>query len=136
MKPFRVEKVASTVREVISDAIANRLSDPRISAFTSVTRVKVSGDLQTAKVYVSVMGPEGEQNRSVSGLRHATGHVQALLARRLRTRHCPRIQFVLDDSIKKATETIRLIGQSAAEFGPAEQAAPPREQAEQEEDTT
>ena len=51
MKPYRQEKVASEVRAVVGDAIANRLSDPRISPFVSVTRVSVSGDLAVADVY-------------------------------------------------------------------------------------
>jgi len=119
MKPYRIEKVASTIQ----DAIVNRLSDPRISRFTSVTRVKVSGDLQLAKVYVSVMGSPGEQRRTMAGLQHAVGHVQTLLAKRLHIRQCPRIQFVLDESIKKAAQTMRLIEQSMAEIRSREPAA-------------
>jgi ribosome-binding factor A len=111
----RIEKVASTVRSVISEAIQRRLSDPRISPFTSVTRVAISRDLEFATVYVSVMGTDAEQRRTIAGLQHARGHVQSLLARELRIRQCPQVRFLLDDSIKKATETIRMLDQAMHE---------------------
>jgi len=111
----RVEKIANAVRGVVSDAIQHRLSDPRISPLASVTRVAVSGDLLFANVYVSVMGTEAEQRKCLRGLHHAKGYIQTLLARRLQVRQCPRIEFFLDASIKKATEMIRVIDETMAE---------------------
>ena len=115
---YRTEKVASVIREVVGDAIARGLSDPRISPFASVTRVEVSGDLQHARVYVSVMGPAADQRTTLAGLDNAVGHVQRLLGRRLRIRHCPRIGFVSDDSIKKGDETLRMIDEAMQKTGP------------------
>ncbi|MBN1489721.1 MAG: 30S ribosome-binding factor RbfA [Phycisphaerae bacterium] len=109
MKPYRLERMASEVRAVVGDAITNRLSDPRISPFASVTRVSVSTDSSVADVYVSVMGDEGEQRKTLAGLKHARGHLQGMVAKRLRTRQCPTIRFHLDDSIKRGIETIRAI---------------------------
>ena len=115
MSTRRVEKVASIIRSVVSDAIANRLSDPRISPFASVTRVDVSGDLRHTTVFISVLGDEASGRKTMAGLEHAKGHVQSLLAKRLTTRQCPHLRFRLDESIKKGTETIRLIDQTIAE---------------------
>jgi ribosome-binding factor A len=109
MKPYRVERVSSEIRNVVGEAIVSRLSDPRISRFSSVTRVVVSPDLSFADVYISVMGTVGEQRRTIAGLEHARGRVQGLLARRLSVRQCPAIRFHLDESIKRGTETIRMI---------------------------
>ncbi|MCH8052972.1 MAG: ribosome-binding factor A, partial [Planctomycetes bacterium] len=53
MKNFRIDKVASVVRQIVSDAIRDRLQDPRVSSMTSVTRVEVSPDLDWARVHVS-----------------------------------------------------------------------------------
>jgi ribosome-binding factor A len=106
---YRIEKVANVIRDVVSDAIANRLSDPRISPFASVTRVEVSGDMQHARVYISVMGTSADQRTTLAGLANAAGHVQKLLGKKLRMRHCPRIDFVSDDAIKKGDETLRVI---------------------------
>ena len=115
MKSYRPERVANVVRSVVSDAIANKLSDPRIATLSSVTRVEVSGDLEHAKVWVSVMGEESVQRRTLAGLRSATGLVQRLLGRELPIRHCPRLSFHLDESIKKAAEMIRLIDETMSQ---------------------
>jgi ribosome-binding factor A len=114
MRPHRLEKLASTIRWVVSDAIANKLNDPRISRFASVTRVEVAADLALAKVYVSVMGSPSEQRRTMQALQHAAGHVQRLLAQRLETRQCPQVRFVVDASLKVAAETMRLLRESGA----------------------
>ena len=115
MKSFRPERVASVVRTVVSDAIANRLNDPRIEPMSTVTRVQVSSDLEHVKVWISVMGEPSAQRRTITGLCSATGHVQRLVARELPIRNCPRLSFHLDESIKKGTETIRLIEETMAQ---------------------
>ncbi len=118
---FRVEKVASVIRNVVSDSIANHLSDPRISSFASVTWVDVAGDLQNASVHISVMGKPGDERKTLAGLQNAAGRIQSLLARRLKMRQCPRLTFVLDPSIKKSIETCLLIDEAMAELNtPAE----------------
>src|SRR5207249_7123408 len=78
----------------------------------TVTRAEVSGDLQHAKVFVSVMGEPKEQELCLHGLRHAAGFVQSKLASRLQTRFTPVIQFVLDQGVKKSIEMTRLINEA------------------------
>ncbi len=125
MKPYRAEKVASEIRSVIGDAIVNHLSDPRISHFASVTRVSVSEDLSVADVYVSVMGSETEQRKTLAGLLHARGHLQGLVAKRLRVRQCPTLRLHSDPSIKRGSEMVRLIEEVMGETGQAEAPAVP-----------
>jgi len=122
MKTFRPQRVANVVRMVVSSAIAGKLSDPRIEPLTSVTRVEVSGDLEHAKVFVSVMGAVAVQRRTMRGLASATGLLQTMVARELPIRQCPRLSFYLDESIKRGAETIRIINATMAEYeeGPAE----------------
>ncbi len=112
MRSFRVDKLSSTIREIVSDAIANRLNDPRISPMTSITRVEVSGDLQLARIFVSVLGRDSQCRTTMAGLTNAVGHVQRLVAAGLTLRRCPEIRFVLDSSLKKAAEIIRVIDES------------------------
>ncbi len=116
MKSFRPERVAQLVRAVVSDAISHKLSDPRIEPFSSVTRVEVSRDLEHAKVFVSVMGDASVRRRTMHGLNSAAGHIQRLVARQLPIRHCPQLSFHLDESIKRAVETIQLIDETMAEY--------------------
>src|SRR5579885_1108949 len=108
MKTYRLARVAEAVREVASETILFELRDPRVKLVT-VTRAEVSGDLQHAKVYVSVMGTPAEQKRTLRGLQHAAGFVQAKLAKRLQTRFTPVLRFVLDEGVKKSIEMSRLI---------------------------
>jgi ribosome-binding factor A len=120
----RTEKVASVIRQVLSQGIATKLSDPRITSFASITRVEVSGDLMHASVYVSVMGSEADERKALAGLDHARGFLQSMLARKLTTRHCPQLRFVVDKGIKKQMETLALIDQISAELRESEAASP------------
>ena len=85
MKSHRVARVAEVIREVAAETILFELQDPRIKHVT-VTRAEVSGDLQHAKVYVSLMGSAAEQKRCLNALCHASGFIQSKLADRMRTR--------------------------------------------------
>lgn len=116
MKSYRPERVAQVVREVVSQAIATKLSDPRIEPLTSVTRVEVTRDLEFARVHVSVMADEAGQRRTMRGLEAATGRLQRMLARRLTSRQCPHLSFHLDQSLKRAADTLRLIDETMAEY--------------------
>ena len=124
MKAHRPARVAEVVREVASETILFELRDPRVKGVT-VTRAEVSGDLQHAKVYVSIMGTPKEQQLCMHGLRHAAGFIQSKLAERLRTRYTPSIRMVLDEGVKKSIEVSRLINealaQSAGLAGPSAQ---------------
>ena len=98
------------------------LRDPRVKGVT-VTRTEVSGDLQHAKVYVSVLGTAAEQKLCMHGLRHAAGFIQSKLASRLQTRFTPVIKFVLDEGVKKSIEVCRLINEALAQSRPKEAGA-------------
>jgi ribosome-binding factor A len=113
MKKHRLERVAEVVREVAAQTILFELRDPRVKMVT-VTRAEVSGDLQHAKVYVSVMGSEREAQLTMHGLQSAAGYVQKKLADRLTTRYVPAISFVLDKGVKNALEVARLLREARA----------------------
>ena len=125
MKTHRLARVSEAIREVASETILFELRDPRVKRVT-VTKAEVSGDLQHAKVYVSVMGTPGEQQLTMRGLRHAAGFIQSKLADRLQTRFTPQLTFVLDEGVKKSLEVTRLINEA---LGPrANPTDPPSEE--------
>jgi ribosome-binding factor A len=117
MKMHRLARVAEAIREVASETILYELRDPRVKLVT-VTRAEVSGDLQHAKVYVSIMGTDKEQKLTLNGLRHAAGFIQSKLAQRLQTRFTPVLQFVLDQGVKKSIEMTRLINEALGQSKP------------------
>jgi ribosome-binding factor A len=121
----RMGRLANIIRDVVSDAIANRVWDPRVSRFTSVTRVELSPDMRIANVFVSVMGTDAEATRTMQGLQSARGMVQTRVAQRLDIRICPSLRFHLDVGIKAAIETFRQLqevvgGQPEDRGGPEE----------------
>ena len=118
MKPHRLERVAEVIREVASETILFEVKDPRVRGVT-VTRAEVSGDLQHAKVYVSVMGSAGEQNLCLHGLNHASGFIQSKLATRMKTRFTPVIHLILDQGVKNSIEISRLINEALAQSASA-----------------
>jgi ribosome-binding factor A len=118
MKMHRLARVSEAVREIASETILFELRDPRVKMVT-VTRAEVSADLQHAKVYVSIMGTDKEQQLTMHGLRHAAGFIQSKLAKRLQTRFTPVVQFVLDRGVKNSIEMTRLINEALAQSAPA-----------------
>ncbi|UCG57834.1 MAG: 30S ribosome-binding factor RbfA [Phycisphaerales bacterium] len=117
MPTRRQEKVARLVREAVSDAIANHLSDPRIEGLVSVTRVEMAADLRSADVYLSIFGGnDSAQRKSFAAITHARSRIQSLLAGKIQSKFCPVVHFHLDEKLKKTLETMRLIEQAAHEL--------------------
>src|SRR6266699_5071921 len=114
MKTHRLARVAEVIREVASETVLFQLQDPRIKNVT-VTRAEVSADLQHAKVFVSIMGSEKEQDLCMHGLRHSAGYLQSKLGSRLKTRFTPTIRFVKDEGVKRSIEVTRLIREGLAQ---------------------
>lgn len=131
MKAHRLARVGEVIREVASETILFELRDPRVKGVT-VTRADVSGDLQHAKVFVSIMGSPQEQKLCMHGLRHAAGFIQSKLAARLQTRFTPVVNFVLDEGVKKSIEMTRLINEALAQSPPGGPAAAEKETAQEE----
>ena len=117
MASRRQEKVARVVKEVVSDAIANHLSDPRITGLVSVTKVDMTPDLRNANVFVSIFGGNpADQSKTFAAITHAKSRIQALLAGALHSRFCPVLHIYQDETFKKTLETMRLIDEAAKEY--------------------
>ncbi|NIL96948.1 MAG: 30S ribosome-binding factor RbfA [Planctomycetales bacterium] len=110
MPSRRVQKAAEAIREVVSMAILAELQDPRIQHVT-VTYVEVSADMRLAKVHVSVMGSDAQQRRSLQGLQHAAGFLQAKIAKRIDTRYTPKLKFMLDQGVKHSIEIEKILNE-------------------------
>jgi ribosome-binding factor A len=104
----RAQKVAEAIREVVSMAILTELKDPRVKDVT-VTFVEVSSDLRHAKVHVSVMGDETQQQLSLRGLQSAAGFLQSKIASQVEMRYTPRLNFILDQGVKHSIEIARIL---------------------------
>ena len=103
-----MRRVNEAVREVVSARIAEGLRDPRIG-FVTVTSVDTSTDLRHARVYVSVLGDPEERDATMAGLDSAHGLLQAAVARELRLKNTPTLQFVFDESIQQGMRISELL---------------------------
>src|SRR5262245_34071069 len=108
MKSYRPARVAEVIREVAAETILFKMQDPRIRGVT-VTRVEVPSDLQTAKVYVSVMGSESDAAQALDGLNGSAGYIQRHLADRLKLRYTPALSFHLDKGLKNSQVVRKLL---------------------------
>jgi ribosome-binding factor A len=104
----RMRRVDTAVRQVLGDALSQDLKDPRVG-FVTVTDVSTSPDLRHARVYVSILGTPAEQEASLEGLRSAHGYLQGRVARELRLKHTPELDFIHDDTAEKAFRVERLL---------------------------
>ncbi|WAA10757.1 30S ribosome-binding factor RbfA [Fervidibacillus albus] len=95
---IRAKQVGEQMKKELSDIISRKIKDPRIG-FVTVTDVEVSGDLQQAKVYISVLGGEAERENTLIGLAKAKGFIRSEIGRRIRLRKTPEIFFEFDESI-------------------------------------
>ncbi len=118
MNSRRLQRAAEAIRAVVSMAILQELKDPRVRDVT-VTHVEVSPDMRQAKVHVSVMGDDVRQRLSLAGLRSSAGFLQAKIAERIDTRYTPKLQFELDQGVKKSIELVKLLKQVLPEETPA-----------------
>lgn len=117
MPTRRQEKVARVVKEVVSEAVANHLSDPRITGFVTVTKVEMSPNLRSAEVYLSLFAEtDGAKNKTFAAITHAGKRIQSLLGAALESKFCPVLHFHRDEHFQKTLETMRLIDEVAHEF--------------------
>jgi ribosome-binding factor A len=104
----RPEQVGETLRQVIADALAREVRDPRVG-FVTVTAVLVTSDLSHARVMVSVPGEDAEKNRALEGLQSAAGFLRSRAARTLTTRSVPELHFELDRGLEHAARINQLL---------------------------
>ncbi|HEY1683846.1 MAG TPA: 30S ribosome-binding factor RbfA [Tepidisphaeraceae bacterium] len=105
----RTEKIASMMQQEIAEIIQRELSDPRLPTITSVTRVKVSSDLSTADVFVSMMGTPGQQAAGLNALRHSAGLIRTILTKNMSLRQAPFLKFHIDEALQKELALMDLL---------------------------
>ena len=93
------ERIATLIRKNIAEIIQFELKNPHLG-FLSIPEVKVSKDFSYAKIYVSFFREEDEK-MGMEVLEHSKGFIRSSLAKKMDTRRCPELSFVLDDGYKK-----------------------------------
>ncbi len=95
---LRSTRVGEQMKKELSDILGRKLKDPRVG-FVTVTDVEVSGDLQQAKVFISVLGDADKREDTLKGLEKSKGFIRSELGQRIRLRKTPELFFEFDESI-------------------------------------
>lgn len=112
----RVSRVSSLIQQEVSQMLLHDIKDDRVGAgMVSVTDVDVSGDLQHAKIYVSIYGTEEAKSETMAGLQSATGFVRRELGRRVRLRRTPEVVFIEDRGLERGARMLTLLNQLSQE---------------------
>lgn len=112
MGQYRIQRLNDQLRDEISQLIIRGdVKDPRVNTFLSVNRVEVTQDLAYAKVYVSSFLPDGQLHTGVAGLNSAAGYIQSQIAKKLRIRQFPKLQFIVDEGMKIGFKMVQKLNQ-------------------------
>jgi ribosome-binding factor A len=109
-------RVAESIRREVSQMLLNGIKDDRVgTGMVSVTDVDVSGDLQHAKIFVSIYGDDAAKAETMEGLKSATGFVRSELGQRIRLRRTPEVVFIEDRSLERGDKVLGLINRLTQE---------------------
>lgn len=108
MAQQRMRRVDEAIRQVLADALAAELADPRVG-FVTVTDVRTSPDLRSARVFVSVLGDDEAREGTLAGLRSAHGLLQRQIATELHLKRTPALEFVYDSTTDRALRVEELL---------------------------
>lgn len=125
MGQYRIQRLNDQLRDEISQLILRgEVKDPRVSNFLSINRVEVTNDLSYAKVYVSSFLPDNQVKKGVDGLNAAAGFIQREIAKKLRIRQFPKLQFLVDAGMKAGFDMVQKLNELEKEEKQTEEENP------------
>jgi len=110
MPSKRPLQVADRIKEIIANALESRVKDPRLG-FVTITDVRVTGDLQQASIFYTVLGDNASREASAAALSSAKGMLRSEVGRALGLRITPSVEFFLDGMSDSASAMNDLIDQ-------------------------
>ena len=106
--PRTIARLESRVRERAAHALEFEIADPR-AGFVTVTRVELSKDMATGRIFYSVLGTRSDKSKVAHMLASASGYLQRQIGRALKVRRIPHLNWVFDESIEEAARMDGLI---------------------------
>ena len=128
MGQYRLQRLNDQVRDEISKLILHGdVKDPRVNTFLSINRVEVTSDLRYAKVYVSTFLTDNQLKHGVAGLNAAAGFIQREIAKKLRLRQFPKLQFIVDSGMKEGFNMVQKLNELERQAKANEETLPSEE---------
>ncbi len=108
MAELRAHRVAEQMKKELGEILTRKIKDPR-GGFVTVTDVEVTGDLQQAKIFISVLGDEKEKQDTLLGLSKAKGFIRSEIGQRIRLRKTPEIYFEFDEALERGNRIDKIL---------------------------
>ncbi len=105
---MRANRVAEQMKKELGDLITRKIKDPRVG-FVTITDVEVTGDLQQATVFLTILGDKQEQQDTLDGLSKAKGFIRSEIGHRIRLRKTPELFFKIDETIETGNRIEKLL---------------------------
>jgi len=113
----RTQRIGDQIQRELASLIQREIKDPRLGLIT-ITGVEVSRDLSHAKVFITVMGKDDDQDTVKENLRilnEASGFLRMQLGKAMKLRTVPQLHFNYDASVRRGVELASLIERAVAE---------------------
>jgi ribosome-binding factor A len=123
----RSQKVADRIKVVVAQLLETKIKDPRLG-FVTVTDARVTGDLQNASIFYTVLGDEEERSATAAALESAKGVIRSAVGKDLGTRITPSLEFILDglpESAKALDSLLERVHELDAQVAKARENAKP-----------
>jgi ribosome-binding factor A len=120
----RPERVGEEIREELTAILAREVKDPGLG-FITLTHVRMSGDLQSARIYYTVMGDEKSRRETAKALERATPFLRRHIAARVRLRRVPELHFAFDESVGRGQRIEQLLEEIRSAPRPTDDDAAP-----------
>lgn len=108
MGQVRANRVAEQMKKELGDILSRKIKDPRVG-FVTITDVEVTGDLQQATIYLTILGSENDKKETLQGLSKAKGFIRSEIGTRIRLRKTPELFFEIDETIETGNRIESLI---------------------------
>lgn len=113
----RARKVADRIHEVVAEMLDTKVKDPRLG-FVTVTDVRVTGDLQHASVFYTVLGDDDARAASAAALESAKGLIRSEVGKQIGIRLTPTLEFIADalpEAAQSIADALRVAAERDAE---------------------
>ncbi|MEH6504348.1 MAG: 30S ribosome-binding factor RbfA [Cycloclasticus sp.] len=115
---LRFQRVERQLQRELAEVIQREVEDPEVG-FATVNAVEVTKDLAVAKVYISVLTTQQDQDKnkqtSIIALNRAANYIHGLVSKRMRMRMVPELRFFLDESVEQGSKIDALLRSTAPE---------------------
>ncbi|HUW77236.1 MAG TPA: 30S ribosome-binding factor RbfA [Candidatus Nanopelagicaceae bacterium] len=109
----RARKVSDRIRVVVAEFLEQKIKDPRLG-FVTITDVRITGDLQHASIFYTVLGGEDERAASAAALESAKGLLRSTVGKEIGVRLTPSLEFVPDAINETAAHLESILAEAAA----------------------